>query len=325
MTELIYRGTGKPHDGIKLLPPPPPWRSFASGGEGPEYTAREWDASRDPDRAEVYRPTAQVIDMVNAALLLRRPLLVTGPPGAGKSTLAYSVAHELGLGQVLRWPITRSSALIQGLYEYDAAGRLEDASLGVSGVPEIGDYIRLGPLGTALLPGSFPRVLLIDDLDNSDMDLPGELHTVFTEGAFEIPQLVRLGDRQREVSVRTSDGAGWALVRDGTVCCQCFPIVIITSTDERSYPVQFLQRCLRLQLGQPDSEQLAKIVAAHLGEDLARDSRDLIAQVARLDDPPSVDQLLSAIYVAHSGIGTAVDAERIREALLRRVAEDDWG
>src|SRR6266699_3611028 len=68
------------------------------------------------------------IEMVNAALFLRRPLLVTGKPGCGKSSLAYMVAYELQLGPVLRWPITTRSTLADGLYRYDAIGRLQDAS-----------------------------------------------------------------------------------------------------------------------------------------------------------------------------------------------------
>ena len=50
--------------------------------------------------------------MVNAALYLRRPLLVTGAPGTGKSSLVYAVAHELGLGPVLRWSINSRSTPI---------------------------------------------------------------------------------------------------------------------------------------------------------------------------------------------------------------------
>ena len=63
------------------------------------------------------------LDMVNAALYLRRPLLVTGKPGTGKSSLAFRIARELGLGRVLRWPITSHVTLSSGLYGYDAIGR----------------------------------------------------------------------------------------------------------------------------------------------------------------------------------------------------------
>lgn len=326
MGELIYRGTGIPHDGIELLPPPPPWRDFGSGWElqVPSYGVDYRPGSRKPNPGEVYRPSPQAVDMVNAALLLRRPLLVIGPPGTGKSSLAYNIAYELSLGPVLYWPINRGSTLAQGLYDYDAVGRMQEASLRGPADPseEIGRYIRLGPTGTALLPWRVPRVLLIDDLDKSDIDLPGDLLTVFEQGEFEIPPLARLD--ARESQVLTSDPGQWASVREGRVRCTHFPMVVMTSNGEREFPAQFLRRCVRLELDPPDSGQLAGIVAAHLGEDLASQSKDLIAHVASLDSRPAIDQLLNAIYLAHSGLGTSADGERIREALLRAVEEDDW-
>ena len=105
---LIYRGTGEPHNGIAVLPDPPNWRSFEPIAVHPTAVSAQW---RDPDilRASSYRPEDTLLNPVNASLYLRRPLLVTGRPGVGKSTLAYAVAYELGLGPVLRWPITSRS------------------------------------------------------------------------------------------------------------------------------------------------------------------------------------------------------------------------
>lgn len=125
--------------------------------------------------------------MVNAALYLRRPLLVTGNPGTGKTSLAYSVAYELDLGEVLYWPITTRTTLKDGLYNYDAVGRLQDAKLNPDdSLNRIGKYITLGPLGTALLPSERPRVLLIDEIDKSDVDLPNDLLHVFENGEYTI-------------------------------------------------------------------------------------------------------------------------------------------
>jgi MoxR-like ATPase len=326
MSELIYQGTGKPHDGIRLLPPPPPWRTFALWEPPRPETASYKPGHREPTPARVYQPTVEAIDMVNAALLLRRPLLVTGAPGTGKSTLAYSIAYELGLGPVLYWPITRSTTLRQGLYDYDAAGRVQDASLlaAAGAAPDIGRYVRLGPLGTALLPAQAPRVLLIDDIDNCDIDLPGDLLSVFEQGAFEIPQLARLEANQSPVSVLTADPGHSAAVDRGRVGCTHFPIVVITSNRERELPARFQRRCLGLELPQPHENELARIVAAHLGEQLANQSRQLIAEVAHLDNRPAVDQMLNAIYLTHSGLSTPLDRERIRRALLQTVEEDDW-
>ncbi len=180
---LIYRGTSEPHDGVGRLPPAPAWRAFDGGPLVEPRLPDDNGSSRrlgTPERARTYRATHDEVELVNAALYLRRPLLVTGKPGTGKSTLAYSIAYELRLGPVLRWPITSRSVLQDGLYQYDAIGRLQEASLRRTTAtgdepftaPDIGRYIRLGPLGTALLPQRRPRALLIDELDKSDIDLP---------------------------------------------------------------------------------------------------------------------------------------------------------
>ncbi len=126
-------------------------------------------------------------------------------PG-GQEHPAHSVAYELGLGNVLRWSIVSRSTLQDGLYHYDAIARLQDVQIAAQGgfgsaagspgaVESIGSYVRLGPLGTALLPSDVPRVLLIDELDKSDIDLPNDLLNVLEEGEFAIPELERIADR----------------------------------------------------------------------------------------------------------------------------------
>jgi hypothetical protein len=113
----------------------------------------------------------------SAAGRLRRPLLVTGDPGSGKSTLIESVARELKLGTVLRWHITSRSTLTDALYRYDVLGRIHAQQFakarGEAVTDDITDYLQLGPLGAALASDE-PRALLIDELDKSDLDLPSD-------------------------------------------------------------------------------------------------------------------------------------------------------
>jgi MoxR-like ATPase len=305
---LAYSGNGTGTDASKPLPPAPPWR-------------------RQRRQRARYQAEPADIDQVNAALYLRRPLLVTGGPGTGKSSLAYSVADELGLGEVLRWPISSKAALHDGLYNYDAIGRLQEtnfreheASAGRQ-PPEpldIGAYIRLGPLGTALLPGKRPRVLLVDELDKSDIDLPNDLLDVFEEGEYVIPELARLPAAAGPVTVTTADD-GTAPIERGRVRCDEFPLVIITSNGEREFPAPFMRRCLPLRLYPPDRDKLARIVEAHLGPEL-RDRSAAVIEVFlshRDNGELATDQLLNAVFLTCSGLRpVGEDREQLAAALL---------
>jgi MoxR-like ATPase len=301
----VYRGTGQvASTPLRKVPEPPPWRRFTGSGEvfRPDDDGGEGDRRVGGVRATRRKPHPREVSMVNAAIYLRRPLLVTGNPGTGKSSLAYLIARELGLGPVLRWPVTSRTVLKDGLYLYDAIGRVQAAAnQAAGGESDIGDYVHLGPLGTALLPFDLPRVLLIDELDKGDIDLPNDLLNVFEEGEYDLPELVRLARRQPEVPVFTADRGGSAVVRDGVVRCRQFPIVIITSNGEREFPPAFLRRCLRLHFDAPDYDQLGSMVAAHLGEaegvDLARLIADFLERSARLGGLAS-DQLLNAVHLA---------------------------
>jgi MoxR-like ATPase len=281
----------------------------------------------DPARAAAYRASEQEIELVNAALYLRRPLLVTGKPGTGKSTLAHSVARELRLGPVLTWPVTSRSTGQEGLYQYDAIARLQDANLskdrGESPV-NIGSYIRLGPLGTALLPYRWPRVLLIDELDKSDIDLPGDLLTLFEEGEYEIPELSRIAEEQPVAHVLIHDGTDTVPINEGKVSCHAFPLVIITSNGERDFPPPFLRRCLRLELMEPTQERLAAIVRAHLGDEAADTSDDLIQAFLdrRSKGDLATDQLLNAIYLTFHDAWSG-DKQRLIDAVLKNLNMSD--
>ena len=234
MTEnwQIFNKDHEPHDGIKNLPEPPPWRSFNTEAKTTEKKSRE------EIKGKTFQVSDRQVELVNAALYLRRPLLVTGKPGTGKSSLAYAIAYQLKLGKVLTWPINTRTTLSDGLYRYDAIGRLQDAQLGNQ--PNIGKYIQLGAVGTAFLPNEYPRVLLIDEIDKSDIDLPNDLLNLFEEGEFEIPELARISEQEKFVNLRTYDNQK-VDIYEGKVACQQFPLVIMTSNGERDFSPPFLR------------------------------------------------------------------------------------
>ncbi|MEU6662455.1 MoxR family ATPase [Streptomyces sp. NPDC046821] len=352
----VYRGTARPRgsgQAFRELPPPPPWRRFTGAplitdpppGDEDEFTRRLGP----PDGRVARTASEQELDLVNAALFLRRPLIVAGPPGIGKSSLAHCVSRELSLGRVLRWSITSRSTLKEGLYAYDAIGRVQEAATrgalrgpaltetdtpepgpaDPDGLENLGDYVQLGPLGTALLPRETPRVLLIDEFDKSDTDLAGDLLSVFEEGEFRIPELARVRSRLPDAEVHTDDPDGTAVIHHGAVRCAAFPVVVITSNGERTLPPALLRRCLYLDLPAPDAGQLAAMLSAQLSDndDEGRTAmiRDFLSH-ARTGGSLAADQLLNSEYLRTTPAGPGQGSmSTLLHALWRRLDEVGTG
>jgi MoxR-like ATPase len=300
-----YRG-----DGVRrelVLDAPPPWRQF------PRRSA-----------SVAFEPPEGLAAAVNAALSLRRPLLITGTPGSGKSTVIESVARELGLGPVLRWHITSRSELGDALYRYDVLGRIHEQQLsrGNGSADDIAPFLQLGPLGTALLPSVRPRALLIDELDKSDLDLPSDLLQVLERGEFEIPELARYS--RKEVEVRIWGSEDTHRVVRGRVQCTEFPFIVMTSNGDRDFPAAFLRRCIRFTMPKPDAQAIRQVVLAHLRLDVtgvAALSGIVDAFVNRIDAGESlaVDQLLNAIFVL---AGEDAPHGASRQELLQMLLQD---
>jgi MoxR-like ATPase len=184
-----------------------------------------------------YIASKALIDAVNCAAALERPLLVKGEPGTGKTLLAMHVAEGLGM-PLESWHIKSTSKAEDGLYVYDTVQRLNDARFGDGDVKDIRSYIRMGPLGRVFSAES-RQVLLIDEIDKADLEFPNDI--------------LREIDEMRFTVLETSD----------EVVAQQRPMVIITSNNEKELPDAFLRRCVFHFIDFPGIEQMREIIAVH--------------------------------------------------------------
>ena len=174
---------------------------------------------------------------VNAAVLLRRPLLVKGEPGTGKTVLAHEIAKAVG-APLIEWNVKSTTKAQQGLYEYDAVARLRDGQLGDERVHDISNYIKKGKLWEAFTAPKLP-VLLIDEIDKADIEFPNDLLQELDRMSFDVYET------QERVEAKER------------------PIVVITSNNEKELPDAFLRRCFFHYIKFPEAETMKKIVEVH--------------------------------------------------------------
>jgi MoxR-like ATPase len=209
---------------------------------------------------------------VNAAVTLRRPLLVKGEPGTGKTVLAHEIAAALG-APLIEWHIKSTTRAHQGLYEYDAVARLRDGQLGDERVHDIRNYIRKGKLWEAFTAPVLP-VLLIDEIDKADIEFPNDLLQELDRMEFhvyETGETVKAAER---------------------------PVVVITSNNEKELPDAFLRRCFFHYIKFPERDTMAQIVEVHfpgIQKILVSRALDLfyeVRDVPGIKKKPSTSELL---------------------------------
>ena len=194
------------------------------------------------DKEFEYVSSKELDEAISVAEITKRPLLVKGEPGTGKTLLAEYIAKQKNI-PIFRWHIKSTTLARDGLYFYDAVTRLNDSRFGSKerDVNNINDYIRMEPMGEAFSLGS-PCVLLIDEIDKADIEFPNDL-------------LLEL-DRM-EFSILETGETVKAIER---------PLVVITSNSEKELPDAFLRRCIFHYIDFPDSDMMSSIVNAHFPE-----------------------------------------------------------
>ena len=228
-----------------------------------------------------YVASEDLMNAVNIAVTLQKPLLVKGEPGTGKTMLARAVAQALGK-ELLIWNVKSTTKAQDGLYVYDVVQRLYDSQFGTSGVDNIAQYIKMGKLGEAFRAEQ-QVVLLIDEIDKADLEFPNDLLWELDQMEFYIPE--------------TGE----------TVKAKERPIVIITSNAEKELPDAFLRRCVFHYIEFPDQAQMEEIVRVHFDhveEDLLQQALESFYWIRGLRDiekKPSTSELVDWLRALQAG------------------------
>ncbi len=232
-----------------------------------------------PDKIEPYIPSPQLIEAVNLAIFLRRPLLLEGEAGCGKTRLAKAVAYELGI-PLWRWDIKSNTKAEEGRYGYDALLRLHDVQISQAkgktnhNPSNPSEYCQMGELGKAFKMSHDERqtsIVLIDEIDKADFDFPNDLLA-------ELDEPWKFTIKETGEKIAAND--------------QHLPITIITSNREKKdLPIPFLRRCVYHFVGFPDRNRLKKIVDAHY----AADGKESEQETSKIISEPSSELINASI------------------------------
>ena len=239
---------------------------------------------------------------VNAAITLERPLLIKGEPGTGKTVLAIEVAKALN-APLIEWHIKSTTKAHQGLYEYDAVGRLRDGQLGEESAKDIANYIKRGKLWESFTSDTRP-ILLIDEIDKADIEFPNDL----------LQEL----DRMEFFVYETGE----------TIKAKHRPIIIITSNNEKELPDAFLRRCFFHYIQFPEPDVMTDIVEVHypgLKADLLKTALNVFYDIRdqnAIKKKPSTSELLDWIKLL---LNEDIDASALRENSQRKLIPPLYG
>ena len=239
-----------------------------------------------------YVASEELLASVNVAIALKKPLLIKGEPGTGKTMLAQAVANSLGKRLII-WNVKSTTKAQDGLYMYDTIQRLYDGQFGEEGVDDIARYIKLGKLGEAF-ESDEQVVLLIDEIDKADLEFPNDLLWELDQMEFYIHETKR------------------------TVKAKHRPIVIITSNAEKELPDAFLRRCIFHYIDFPNAELMEEIVRTHYPDvegKLLKDAMEVFYWIRSIKDirkKPSTSELIDWVNALQIG---GIPTDRLREEL----------
>ena len=237
-----------------------------------------------------YVAAEELMNSVNIAIALQKPLLVKGEPGTGKTMLAEAIAEAMGMDLYI-WSIKSTTKAQEGLYVYDTVQRLYDSQFGEGDVKDIGKYIKLGKLGEAF-SSEKQCILLIDEIDKADLEFPNDL-------LWELDKM--------EFYINETHETVKAVTR---------PIVIITSNAEKELPDAFLRRCIFHYIEFPNQEKMEEIIRVHFGDldrTLVENAMAAFYDIRKMNDvqkKPSTSELLDWIQAL---MISGVDFKKIKD------------